>query len=359
MLSFALICIGLHANTNNSESTSENKMTVVVALPFQEGKPFDTVHWYGPDYIDYIRSLLPKEKYTVTGYFVSLQNIPKFLSDMDALYKQDSTLRILNICDGGEWDGYPGISVLTAWEKHPISKYVPLTGSNAEFIYHSDDKIRMNEHLQNAELQILPEAVIPAQDIATTELNAFVKKGKLENSWPLFVKLNIGAGACGIGPQSICHNLDELKAQLNRMHSEYPKSDLLVQPYLPGPEYTIFIVNDKVYMGIRRDFHNSVNLMLDDYMFGVRPIEEEITFLPATKEAGELALKAVLAIPGKHHYTRVDVRGDSKGNLFVIDINDRPGFGNPSTIKSMLDFHHIPETQFLEDIISSAPKQSK
>jgi len=357
-LLFCFIFLSLNATTVSDMIPKENKIHVVIAMPFQEGKPFEP-NWYSPAYFESVKDLLPEEKYEVTSYFVSFQNIPKFLDDMHALYKKDPTLRVLNFCDGGEWDGYPGISVLTAWEKHPVGKLVPMTGSNAEFIYHSDNKYRLNEHLKKAQLQTLPEALIPSQELATIDLKTTLEKANLQNSWPLFVKLNIGAGSLGIGSESICHNLDQLKKQLNKMHASFPTNEhLLVLPYLPGPEYTFLLINNKVYMGIRRDYQNPENIFHEDYLEGRRPVSEEVLYHSAPKEAGDFALKAVHAIPGKHHYTRVDMRGDGKGNLFVIDVNDRPGFGTPSTVKYMLEFHHLNESQLLEEIILSAPIQS-
>lgn len=358
--SIVLFCAALNAvpaeekQNEIPESTNQDtKMHVVLAMPFKPGFPFDP-HWYTPEYITYIANRLPSDRYYVTGYFVSLENIPQFLDDMEALYAQEKNLVVLNFCDGGEWDGYPGLSVITKWKAHPVSKLIRMTGSDDIFILNSDNKVKMNSYIQQASLKALPQTSVPFDMIDTTDFKALVAKEGLDQHWPLFCKLNIGAGALGIGDSSICKNIDELIVQMKKMHKDYPISDILIQPYLPGPEYTILVLKDKVFAAVQRDFHNPYNLMLEDYLTGVRPPEEEITYRQAPMYAQTLALKVIQAIPGKPHYTRVDMRDDGKGNTYVIDINDRPGIGDPSTVKYMLDFNHLSESQLLQDIVETA-----
>ncbi len=337
-------------------NANEEKTHVVVAMPFQEGKPLDP-HWYTEEYVDYIKGLLPSDQYTVSGYFVSFENMPKFIGDMKALKAEKEKLTILNVCDGGEqWDGYPGITLQREWEKDPICReQIPLSGSTAKFVEESDNKLKLQTNLAKAGIKTLPQTsfnnIMMVLDIDIAER---IEKAELNDSWPLFCKLNVGAGAIGIGEASICHNVEEVEIQVKKILKEFPDVDVVVQPYLPGPEYTILVLKDKVYAGVRRDYHNPNNIMLEDYMTGVRDTNEEITYYESPKEVDELAVRAIYAIPGEHHYTRVDLREDGKGNIFVIDINDRPGFGEPSTVKCMLQFHKLTESQLLQDIIRTA-----
>lgn len=334
------------------------KPMIIVAMPYIPGTAYDP-HWYTPEYPSYLRMLLPKDQFDVVGYFVSLQNIPQFLDDMHALYKKNPNICVLNFCDGGEWNGYPGISVSIKWENHPVSKLVPISGADAEFFLNSDDKDLMNKHIAKANLKPIKQMLVPANQIERTDYAKLVMEGNLQHDWPLFCKLNIGGGALGIGPESICKNEGELKAQMMRMHTAYPTSDIIIQSYLVGPEYTILVLKDKVYASIRRDYLNPYNLMLEDYLLGNRPREEEITYLDAPIEVQQLALKAIQAIPGHHHYTRVDLRNDAAGNTYVLDINDRPGFGEPSTVKGMLEFHLLSEAQLLLKIIATCELRTK
>ena len=337
---------------SDMECTCE-KTHVVVAMPFKPNMPFDP-HWYTPEYVDYIASLLPSDKYEVTGYFVSLENIPVFLADMKTLTDQKKKICILNVCDGGEWDGYPGISVLKEWEKHPVHALATMTGADSEFIFHSDDKTKMQDHITKANLKSLTQGLVSPDQINDVDLEALLASNHLDQAWPLFCKLNIGAGALGISSSSICHNIPELKTQLQKVHHAFPKSDILIQPYLAGKEYTILVLKDRVYAAVRRDFHNTYNLMEEANWMDPNNIDDEIIYHPATEEAKNLALKAIQAIPGKHHYTRVDLRDDGKGNIYVLDINDRPGFGTPSTVSCMLEFSHLTEKQFLLDLVETA-----
>lgn len=334
-------------------ASSSNKTHLVVALPCRHNQPLDP-HWYTPEYVDYIAGLLPADCYEVTGYFVSMENIPTFLDDMQALQAQKGNVCVLNICDGGEWDGHPGISVCRLWEKHGINGVIPKSGADAEFILNSDDKVKMQTFLKKANLKFLPQALVAKdQPIDKAKVAALIHQEGLSQSWPLFCKLNVGAGALSICDASICQTLDQAVALLHKLRTEYPISDIIIQPYLPGPEYTVLVLGDKVYAAVRRDFHNKYNIMYEDYMTGIRKVEEEITYLPAPEHVQKIAVQAIQAIPGRQHYTRVDLRDDSLGNTYVIDINERPGLGAPSTVNCMLDFNHLNEAQLLLDIVES------
>lgn len=349
LFAFALSSVAL----NGKEKSQDQKMHVVVALPFRPNLPLDP-HWYTEDYVDYIAALLPKDRYEVSGYFVSLLNMPQFLDDMQKLQQQKGNLSVLNFCDGGEWDGYPGLSLCRLWEQHAINGLIPKSGADYTFILNSDDKVKMQVFLKKAKLKFLPQTLISQNQILdkASVMDQLAKAG-LDHAWPMFCKLNVGAGALSINDDSVCHTIEELLAHLQKLMSEYPNSDIILQPYLPGPEYTVLVLRDRVYTAIRRDFHNRYNIMYEDYMTGVRPVEEEITYLPAPKHVHQIALDAIQAIPGKQHYSRIDMRDDGKGNIYVIDINDRPGFGTPSTLKCMLDFNHISEAQLLRDIVET------
>lgn len=334
--------------------TSIQATHVVVAVPYRgDEAPFDP-HWYSPEYIDYIATLLPKEEYTTSGYFVTLPTIPQFISDINDLAKQREDLIILNFCDGGEWDGYPGVSLLVAWEKDPIHLKVPMTGGDAEFVRNSDDKIRMGEWVAKAGLHQLPSLLLTSQETEERESIERVLNTEWDAKWPLFCKLNIGAGATGVTTQSVCRSVEELKTQVARMHAQFPTSDLLIQPYLSGSEYTVLVIGESVIAAVERRFHNNDNIMLDEYISDAVPIEDEITYSPAPPHVSEVALKAIAAIPGRHHYTRIDLRDDKEGNTYVIDINDRPGFGESSTVNTMLRYNGKSGADLLLNIIKTA-----
>lgn len=363
ILVFCFLSLLMSVTLNAGEINMENKVMdtkthLVIALPYRENMPLDPINWYTEEYVTYIAGMLPKDEYIVTGYFVSLQNIPKFLNDMKTLYVKKKNVIVLNICDGGEWDGYPGISVTKAWEAHEVNLLIPFSGADSKFIFNSDDKARMQSFIAQAGLKALPQILIPSTKVSQTELSALLARECLNQEWPLFCKLNIGAGALGVTTSSVCNNIEELMAQLKKMHEKYPISDLIVQPYLKGPEYTILVLKDRVYCAVRRDFNNPYNLMEDNYLHDSSSVSSEITFYEAPLQAQELALKSIQAIPGKHHYTRIDMREDGKGNTYVIDINDRPALGNPSTVKCMLEFNKLSEPQLIRDIIKSCSSNS-
>lgn len=339
------------------QATSAKKTHLVLAMPFRgSGYSLDP-HWYTPEYANYLANLLPADKYTVTGYFVSFDNIPTFLDDMLNLSIFEN-VRVFNLCDGGEWDGYPCISLAEGWENHPVNDLIPVSGADSEFVINSDNKTTMQSHLAKANLKSISQVLVPSELLNEEELAALLATEGLDKAWPLFCKLNIGAGAYGIDNTSVCHNLNELVAQLQKMHTLFPTSDLLVQPYLSGKEYTVLILKDRVYAAVRVDYHNRYNVMEDAFLMDPKLIDDEIAFYPAPEHVKDVALKAIQAIPGKHHYSRLDLRDDAEGNTYVIDINDRPGIGNPSRVKYLLEYLNLTESQFLCDVIDTCSKGS-
>ena len=338
---------------SNMQTKQDNPVHVVVAMPFKPGIPFEP-HWYSPEYVDYIASFLPKDRYVVSGYFVSLQNIPQFLDDMEKLNAEKGPIVVLNICDGGEWDGYPGLSVCLAWEKHRINGVIPKSGADYAFILNSDDKIKMQTFLAQAHLNALPQMLITSQQsLDPSHIATLLSSAGLDSSWPLFCKLNVGAGALSINDESVCPTPNHLLTHLQKLRVAYPASDIIVQPYLPGHEYTVLVVGDRVFAAVRRDFHNPLNLNYEDYITGVRNLQEELTYYPCPAHVQKLALDALRAIPGRQHYARVDLRDDAHGKTYVIDINERPGIGTPSTVSTMLEYLHLSEAQLWQEIIAT------
>ena len=145
MLSFSASLFAMPANGNVTG--------IVVAMPYRPNLPLDP-HWYTADYVDYIAGLLPMDRYQVTGYFVSLENIPQFLNDMEKLKAQNGEVCVLNFCDGGEWmdtRAFPyadcGKIILSTERSASPVQHPP-------FILNSDDKIKIQTFLSQAGFQI-------------------------------------------------------------------------------------------------------------------------------------------------------------------------------------------------------------
>ena len=340
-----------------SPSVEKCDKLVVVAMPHNPAVPFDP-RWYTLEYYEYLKVLFPNDKYKTKEWFVSFNNIDLFLDDMQKLAKIDNEIVVLNLCDGGEWDGYPGITLMKKWEEHPVSKIVRMTGADTEFLWHSDHKARMQTHIHHAGLPTLPDLLLPHGRISSIlengKLDLLLVKEGLNEKWPLFIKLNIGAGALGVNALSVNHDLSSLKAKIVELHKNFPNSDLLIQPFLSGPEYTVLILHNTAIAAARREFNNPYQIVIGPQQLDLAGTEYGTKFGPAPDDVKELALKAVRAMPGIHHYSRVDVRADESGNLFVIDINDRPGFGPSNTLNIMLEYLQMDEADFIQRVVDSA-----
>lgn len=63
-------------------------------------------------------------------------------------------------------------------------------------------------------------------------------------SYPALIKPNRADGSVGITQDSVVHNAGAAAAYVARLRSELEKCDVLVQEYLPGPEYGLALVGN-------------------------------------------------------------------------------------------------------------------
>jgi D-alanine-D-alanine ligase len=163
---------------------------------------------------------------------------------------------ILNLCDGDEINGTPGISVL----KYLHQKKMIYTGANEYFYDITTSKIVMKEAFNKAGIstpawQVVGEKVTDLQSV-------FNKLGQ-----PLIVKPAVSGGSMGVGIKSVVSNQQELANQLKILFDGYrgwslTAGGVIAEEYINGPEFTTFIVGDAdkpnksiLYPPVERVFH--------------------------------------------------------------------------------------------------------
>jgi len=168
--------------------------------------------------------------------------------------------------------------------------------------------------------------------------------------FPLFVKpVREGSGK-GVAPSSIVQNEADLRRETHRIVTDYHQP-ALVESFLPGREFTVGIIGNPP-SGQRRanpelygndGFHYFPVLEIDPTVGaghgvygseakGITPGEEgapEYTCpaeIPVSlqKEMGRLTKSAALSI-GAVDCSRVDLRLDSEGHPYILEINTLPG----------------------------------
>ncbi|MCL5039689.1 MAG: ATP-grasp domain-containing protein, partial [Firmicutes bacterium] len=153
-------------------------------------------------------------------------------------------------------------------------------------------------------------------------------------TYPLFVKPAHEGSSMGISPKSKVKNLQELKAEVERVHRLYHQ-EALVEEYLLGREFTVGILgneNPKVFPIMEINFaecppeHNNVY----SRQFKAEWDDSRYYLCPAPLSAAEeeriksVALAAYRAL-GCRDVSRVDLRLDQEGNPHVLEVNPLPG----------------------------------
>lgn len=284
---------------------------------------------------------------------------------------------ILNLCDGDEINGAPGVSVIHELEKHNLI----YTGSDAHFYTITTSKIPMKKAFDKAGVATAGWRVI-------TDKPGSVRGITKRVGTPLIIKPAVSGGSMGVSVKNVVQTELELKQRVEEIYKGYRGWNLLadglfVEQYIAGPEYTTFITgsaNDPehciVYEPVKRVFHESLpeteKFLSFDRLWEIyeeeKPMPEngnfyeyapaETDLIPALKK---LSLDAYRSCGGKG-YTRIDIRQDSNtGKLYMLEVNAQCGLSedeNYTSIGAILKASKVSFTEVITEILRDALRRS-
>ncbi|HTL10133.1 MAG TPA: hypothetical protein VL307_17785 [Chitinophagaceae bacterium] len=285
---------------------------------------------------------------------------------------------ILNLCDGDEINGTPGISVL----KYLHQKKMIYTGANEHFYDITTSKIVMKEAFDKAGIST------PAWRVITEDGNAqqqvFEQLGQ-----PLIVKPAVSGGSMGVGIKSVVSNQEELAAQLKILFDGYrgwslTAGGVIAEEYIAGPEFTTFIVGDAdkpnksiMYTPVERVFHPALpdneKFLSFDRLWETydeeSPLPNDEPFYtyhhPDKKLIAaitKLSWDSYVAVGGKG-YGRIDLRMDKNtGKLYVLEVNAQCGISEDedyTSIGAILRLSGNSFSQMVAAIIDNALARKK
>lgn len=291
--------------------------------------------------------------------------------------KTGRTPLVLNLCDGDEVNGTPGISVI-----HELEKYgLIYTGSDAHFYAVTTSKIPMKKAFDKAGVSTANWRVITD------------KKGSLKGltkriGSPLLIKPAVSGGSMGVSVKNVVHTDEELVQRVEEIQKGYRGWNLLadglfVEQFITGPEYTSFITGSaddpagcRVYEPVKRVFHPSLPASEQFLSFDrLWEIYEDETPMPGQENFYEyrpaepgliaalkkLSLDAYRSCGGKG-YTRIDIRQDEKsGKLYVLEVNAQCGLSedeNYTSIGAILKVSGVSFTEAIAEILKDALRRS-
>lgn len=346
------------------------KLKVWVLAPYLESKDANIDYYY-----DFSQSI---EEYTrcFAGLAIDWKWKPVTMNDYalvidEIINEKNAGLSfpiVLNICDGDEVNGTPGISVV----KYLENAGLVYTGADAFFYAITTSKIPMKQAFDNAGVANAKWAAI--QNMADVNEGLFEKLGR-----PLIVKPSVSGGSMGVGVKNVVGNLHELQSQVQNMFDGYRGWNLAVdgiiaESFIKGPEYTVLIVGSydqpelaAIYTPVERVFHPSLpeneKFLSFDRLWEIYEEEEampqngnfyeyatpDTIYIEAIKK---LSWDAFVACRGKG-YTRVDLRMDSTTQeIYVLEVNAQCGLSEDENYTSIGAILRLSDKSFAGMVIA-------
>jgi len=277
---------------------------------------------------------------------------------------------IINLCDGDEINGTPGISVVHYLEQ----KGLYYSGAKAAFYNLTTSKVTMKEAFD--------AAGVPTPKWEKIQHKEQSVKGIFHRlGCPLIVKPAISGGSMGVFITNVVHNEKELAEQIQLLYAGYHGWDLsfgglVVEEFIKGPEFTTLIVgsydrpDDCIqYLPVERIFHSSLPETEKFLSFDrLWEFYENESAMPAQgnfyeyavanseliPELQKITLDSYTAVKGTG-YARIDIRMDAvTKKLYVLEVNSQCGLSEDedhTSIGAILRVSGKTFTQLVTEII--------
>ena len=280
---------------------------------------------------------------------------------------------VLNLCDGDEVNGTPGISVVQLLE----AKGLVYTGSDEYFYRITTSKIPMKQAFDKANVSTPKWCAISSREQDTTDILPTLGS-------PTIVKPSVSGGSMGVGIKNVVHTTEALQQQVQSMFDGYrgwnlAADGIIAEEFIKGPEFTTMIVGSakfpeqcKVLAPVERVFHVSLpdteKFLSFDRLW---EIYEDETPMPREENFYEycspdkslhaaiqqISMDAYIATGGTG-YTRVDIRMDQQTQkLYVLEVNAQCGLSEDedyTSIGAILRMSGISFTELVVEIINDA-----
>jgi D-alanine-D-alanine ligase len=298
---------------------------------------------------------------------VTMNNVEKTMAEIQA---QTTKINIaLNLCDGDEINGTPGLSVINTLEKYNII----YTGADAFFYNITTSKIPMKATFDKNDVATPSWKVIDSEEGLNTIFN--------EIGETLIVKPAVSGGSMGLMAKNVVENKTDLLNIVSEIKKGYRgwKLDvdgIFAETFISGREFTTFIVgsynDDKnliFYNPVERVFHaslptkeqflsfdrlwetydNETAMPNEEYVYNYAPPENEL--YDALKKISIDAYKSVAGMG----YGRIDIRQDAATKkMYILEVNAQSGISEDedyTSIGAILRFSNKTFTNLVIEII--------
>lgn len=203
--------------------------------------------------------------------------------------------------------------------------------------------------------KILKASGINVADAIFVKCNEEIEEYKneiMDLGFPIVVKPNSGGSSIGV---KIVDNFDKLKEAVLEVYKL--KEDATVEKFIKGSEVTCGVIEkgeklqalDVLDIKPKNGFYDYfAKYEDDDTKIDISTLSESVI-----KKVQDISIKTFKSLNAKD-YARVDLIVDSKGDVYVLEINTLPGMTSHSLIPKSLKAKNIPYDKFLEDLIENS-----
>jgi len=230
----------------------------------------------------------------------------------------------INLCDGyPDWD-IPGFDVIWALERLNL----PFTGTSMRNFLHSKETMKIVAHVCGV--------ATPAWWIAHTLQDLETMPASLR--YPLFVKPADSGDSLGIDEHSLVHNNEELQRRCAELLPSFHK--MLIEEYVDGREFTVLVGPEGVALTPFEFVFESIHHFKT---YRMKVTEHHATNnVPVTDPAlsqrlQDMAVKIFRGFEAES-YARIDLRSNSAGELFFLEINSDCSIFYPEGSEGSADY---------------------
>lgn len=305
---------------------------------------------------------------------VALDDYQSVIKDIQAEQIQGEVFPVvLNLCDGDEVNGTPGLSVVKVLE---LSGLV-FTGSDSYFYDVTTSKVSMKKAFDAH--RVSHAAWKEIKESNPSPAGIFKRLGS-----PLIVKPAVSGGSLGVGIKNVVSTPSEMKEEVKKLFNgyrgwEFGTGGVIAEKFITGPEFTTLIVGsydqpDKLiyYAPVERVFNASLPDTEKFLSFErLWEIYENETSMPEQGNFYEYKIPAkelhdaiekitkesYIAVQGKG-YGRIDIRMDQEtGQMYVLEVNAQCGLSddeNFTSIGAILRYSNKTFDQLIQEILIDA-----
>jgi len=243
------------------------------------------------------------------------------------------------------YDGYGAARVREQLKKHNI----PSSHASVESMEICRNKDFTYERLQ--------EQKIPFPNFFVFDAHyRFRKKRYLKEinriGYPLMIKPAGGGDSIGITPKSVVHNLTELKHKIEYLKRTLGPEKLIVEKYLSGQEFTVGVLGSETkYILPIVAFPENWGIRYTRTKNKEHRMQNKFEIIdqkhPLFSSLVDISVKSFSAVKASD-IIRLDIKQDSEGNLYVIDINGTPSLSINGSITFMASKVGLSHSQLIK-----------